>query len=203
MFIKKYMITDKDLSILEFNPLVKKPMTSAYPKLREIFGSGEDKMIKYVILMYDVNSPLRHHYPELGKRKEFAASLAGFDLIKDDVISLFEFRVGDEPNEPLLDMIISYLKYQNNWVWSMIVSNEQAFYEYNRRVMMPVEGNRDKDILQAINIKTQIMVSQDEIYQRLQKYYRELSGGDDKLQEVITTRKRLRPEQIADVQTTR
>ena len=153
--------------------------------------------------MYDVTSPLRQHYPDLSKRKEFAATLAGFDLMKDDVVSLFEFRLNDEPYEPLLDMITTYLKYQNNWVWSMIVSNEQAFYEYNRRVMMPVEGNRDKDILQAINIKTQIMVSQDDIYQRLQKYYRELSGGDDKLQEAITTRKRLRPEQIADVQTSR
>jgi hypothetical protein len=197
------MITDKELSIIEFNPLSKKPMLVAYPKLKEIIGSGDDRMIRYVILMYDVTSPLRQHYPDLSKRKEFAATLAGFDLMKDDVVSLFEFRLNDEPYEPLLDMITTYLKYQNNWVWSMIVSNEQAFYEYNRRVMMPVEGNRDKDILQAINIKTQIMVSQDDIYQRLQKYYRELSGGDDKLQEAITTRKRLRPEQIADVQTSR
>ncbi len=197
------MITDKELSIIEFNPLSKKPMLVAYPKLKEILGSGDDRMIRYVILMYDVTSPLRQHYPDLSKRKEFAATLAGFDLMKDDVVSLFEFRLNDEPYEPLLDMITTYLKYQNNWVWSMIVSNEQAFYEYNRRVMMPVEGNRDKDILQAINIKTQIMVSQDDIYQRLQKYYRELSGGDDKLQESITTRKRLRPEQIADVQTSR
>lgn len=197
------MITDKELSIIEFNPLSKKPMLVAYPKLKEILGSGDDRMIRYVILMYDVTSPLRQHYPDLSKRKEFAATLAGFDLMKDDVVSLFEFRLNDEPYEPLLDMITTYLKYQNNWVWSMIVSNEQAFYEYNRRVMMPVEGNRDKDILQAINIKTQIMVSQDDIYQRLQKYYRELSGGDDKLQEAITTRKRLRPEQIADVQTSR
>ena len=197
------MVTDKDFSIIEFNPLNKKPMLASYPKLKEILGSGDDKMIRYVILMYDVSSPLRHHYPELGKRKEFAASLAGYDLMKDDVTGLFEFRIDDEPYEELLDMIMRYLKYQNNWVWSMIVSNEQAFYEYNRRVMMPVEGNRDKDILQAINIKTQIMTSQDEIYQRLQKYYRELSGGDEKLQEEITVRKRLRPEQIADVQKAR
>lgn len=197
------MITDKELSIIEFNPTVKKPMLAAYPKLKEVLGSGDDRMIRYVVLMYDVSSPLRQHYPDLSKRKEFAASLAGFDLMKDDVVSLFEFRLNEEPHEDLLAMITAYLKYQNNWVWSMIVSNEQAFYEYNQRVMMPVEGNRDKDILQAINIKTQIMESQDQIYQRLQRYYRELSGGDEKLQEAITTRKRLRPEGIADVQTSR
>lgn len=197
------MITDKELSKIEFNPTIKKEMLSAYPKLKEIIRSGDDRMIRYVILMYDINSPLRHHYPELGKRKEFAASMAGYDLNKEDVTSLFDFKINDEPHEELLDMIIKFLKYQNNWVWSMIVSNEQAFYEYNRRVMMPVEGSRDKDILQAINIKTQIMISQDEIYQRLQKYYRDLSGGDDQLEEAITIRKRLRPEEIANVQTNR
>jgi hypothetical protein len=158
--------------------------------------------------MYDINSPLRHHYPDLVKRKQFAADLAGYDLMKDDVTTLFEFKIKNDldeyvPNEEMLKVIMKYLKYQNNWVWSMIVSNEQAFYEYNMRVMMPVDGARDKDILQAINIKTQIMTSQDEIYQRLQKYYRDLSGGDTQLEEVITKRKRLRPEEIANVQASR
>lgn len=194
------MISDKEYSKMEFDPTVKKTLTAVYPKLKDIVGSGDDKMHRYVILMYDVNSPLRQHYPELGKRKEFAASMAGYDLMKDDVTGLFDFKINDEPHEELLDIIIRYLKYQNNWVWSMIVSNEQAFYEYNRRVMMPVEGNRDKDILQAISIKTQIMNSQDDIYQRLQKYYRDLSGGDTNLEEAITIRKRLRPEEIANVQ---
>lgn len=194
------MINEREYKSMEFDPTVKKSLTTAYPKLKEIVGECDDRLLRYVILMYDKNSPLRHHYPELGKRKEFAASIAGYDLMKDDITALFDFKINDTPYEELLDMIIKYLKYQNNWVWSMIVSNEQAFYEYNRRVMMPVDGNRDKDILQAINIKTQIMTSQDEIYQRLQKYYRDLSGGDDKLEESITVRKRLRPEEIANVQ---
>ena len=157
--------------------------------------------------MYDINSPLRHHYPELGKRKEFAADLAGYDLMKDDVTQLFDFKLKDgdeeEPYEELLELTIKYLKYQNNMVWFMIVSNEQAFFEYNRRVMMPVDGARDKDILQAVEIKTKIMSSMDDIYLRLQKYFRDLSGGDEKLEEILTKRKRLRPEEIANVQTNR
>lgn len=202
------MIDEKEFSKMEFNPTVKKNLTLVYPKLKEIVGQVDDKQLRYVLLMYDVNSPMRHHYPDLHKRKEFAASVAGYDLMKDDVTTLFEFRIKNdedeyEPNEALLGSIIKFLKYQNNWVWSMIVSNEQAFYEYNMRVMMPVEGNKDKDILQAINIKTQIMSSQDEIYQRLQKYYKDLSGGDIELEEAITKRKRLRPEEIANAQANR
>lgn len=187
---------------MEFNPTVKKNLIAVFPKLKEIVGSVDDKQLRYVLLMYDQNSPLRNHYPDLLKRKEFAADLAGYDLMKDDVTTLFDFKIKNEadeyvPNEDMLDVIIRFLKYQNNWVWSMIVSNEQAFYEYNMRVMMPVDGLRDKDILQAINIKTQIMTSQDEIYQRLQKYYKDLTGGDNQLEETITKRKRLRPEEIA------
>jgi hypothetical protein len=196
------MIDEKEFLKMEFNPTVKKNLIAVFPKLKEIVGSVDDKQLRYVLLMYDQNSPLRNHYPDLLKRKEFAADLAGYDLMKDDVTTLFDFKIKNEadeyvPNEDMLDVIIRFLKYQNNWVWSMIVSNEQAFYEYNMRVMMPVDGLRDKDILQAINIKTQIMTSQDEIYQRLQKYYKDLTGGDNQLEETITKRKRLRPEEIA------
>lgn len=197
------MIDEKEYKKMEFDPTVKKSLTTQFPKLKDIVGSGDDRMLRYVLLMYDVNSPLRQHYPELGKRKEFAAAIAGYDMMKDNVVSLFDFKINEEPYEELIDMIMRYLKYQNNWVWTMIVSNSEAFYEYNKRVMMPVEGNKDKDILQGINIKTQIMTSQDEIYQRLQRYYRELSGGDVDLEETIKVRKRLRPEEIANVQSSR
>jgi hypothetical protein len=187
---------------MEFNPTVKKAVTAVYPKLKQIVGDVNDKMMRYVLLMYDQNSPLREYYPELGKRKNFAASIAGYDLDKDDVTELFDFKIKNEedeyvPCEAMLELIMKYLKYQNNWIWSMIISNEQAFYEFNQRVMMPVDGSRDKDILQAVNIKTQIMQSQDDIAQRLKKYFRELSGGDEQLEDAIIKRKRLSPESQA------
>lgn len=200
---------------MEFNPMAKKAVCVEYPKLREIVKlqldkdaekvkSKLDKTVRYILLMYDVNSPMRAYYPDLEQRKTAAADMAGFDWDTESMEEIFEFKIQQEesvvPNDDLLNMIMEFLKYQNNWVWTMIVSNSEAFYEYNRRVMMPVEGTRDKDILQAINIKTQIMTSQDDIYQRLQRYYRDLSGGDTVLEESIKVRKRLRPEEIANVQ---
>lgn len=186
---------------MEFNPTIKKSLVSEYPKLKSLFGDFDDKMMRYIILMYDVNSPLKDHYPDLAKRKEASATMSGYDLLKDDVVKMFEFKIQDGedyvPYDEMINLVINYLKYQNNWVWSMIVSNENAFYEYVRRVMMPVEGSRDKDILQAINIKTQVMESQDQIYQRLQRYYRELSGGDSDLQDEIVKRRKISPESIA------
>jgi hypothetical protein len=201
------MIPESEYGKMEFNPTVKKSLTTAYPKIKQIVGEANDKMLRYVILMYDMNSPLREYYPEVSKRKQFAASIAGYDLNKEDITPLFDFKIkiDDEevPYDDLLNLIVKYLKYQNNYVWSMIVSNEQAFYEFNKRVMLPVDGNRDKDILQAITIKTQIMTAQDEIVQRLQKYLRQLTGEDEQLEESITKRKRIRPEDIANVQSNR
>lgn len=198
------MITEKEYNRMEFNPVVKKSLTAVYPKLKQIVGDVDDKMLRYVLLMYDMNSPLREYYPEIFKRKQFAASIAGYDLDKDDVVPLFDFKIKDGDDEvaydELLNLIIKYLKYQNNYVWSMVVGNEQAFYEFNKRVMLPVDGTRDKDILQAITIKTQIMDAQDNIVQRLQKYLRQLTGDDEQLEESITKRKRIRPEDIANVQ---
>ena len=209
------MLRDTDFLKMEFNPMAKKAVCVEYPKLREIVKlqldkdaekvkSKLDKTIRYILLMYDVNSPMRAYYPDLEQRKTVAADMAGFDWGVDSMEEVFEFKLKVEdaivPNDDLLNMIMEFLKYQNNWVWTMIVSNSEAFYEYNRRVMMPVEGTRDKDILQAINIKTQIMSSQDDIYQRLQRYYRDLSGGDTVLEDAVKVRKRLRPEEIANVQ---
>lgn len=197
------MIPDREFSKMEFNPNTKKGLYQLYPKLENILGKSDEKMVKYILLMYDIKSPLKDYYPDLQKRKEIAAVMAGYNMDKDDVTGLFEFKIKDDDNEyvpydELLNLTISYLKYQNNWVWSMVVSNEQAFYEYNKRVMMPVDGNRDKDILQAISIKTQIMTAQDEIYNRLQKYYKDMAGGDVDLEQAIVARKRMRPEEIAN-----
>jgi hypothetical protein len=47
------------------------------------------------------------------------------------------------------------------------------------------------------------MTAQDEIVQRLQKYLRQLTGEDEQLEESITKRKRIRPEDIANVQSNR
>ncbi len=77
------MIPDKDFSIMEFNPLIKGKILDKYPKLKELMGEADDKVVRYILLMYDLNSPLRHHYPELFKRKQFAADLAGYNLDKD------------------------------------------------------------------------------------------------------------------------
>ena len=190
---------------MEFNPTVKKKMLEQYPKLEGIVGQLGDREIRYVLLMYDQSSPLRGHYPELKRRKEFAALTAGFDLDKDKVEDLFTLTqkvVGEKkesvvPYEALLQAVSGFLKYQNNRLWVMIATNEGAFYELMMRVMAEVGGDADKDALGAVKIKRELLAAMDEVHRRLEVYYRELSGEDKDLESAITKRRRLTAESQA------
>ena len=44
------MLTEKDFSMMEFNPLNKRALISAYPKLKGVVGDSDDKMMRYVLL---------------------------------------------------------------------------------------------------------------------------------------------------------
>lgn len=214
------MIDEKSYSKMEFNPTVKRNLTVEYPKLAEIFGKIDDKMLRYVLLMYDMNSPLKEAYPDLSARKNWAASIAGYKEsddteflktftkevktpVKDTTGEVKYYNKSIELHEPILDAVQKLVIYQNNRLWAMIVTNEQAFYEYQRRVMAEVGGDADKDALSAITVKTKIMEAMDDIDKRLDGYYKRLTSGDGELEEALTKRKRLRPEDIANVQSNR
>jgi hypothetical protein len=190
---------------MEFNPTVKQKLFVAYPKLKEIVGDIDDKSLRYILLMYDSKSPLRDQYPDMNRRKGFAAQIAGFGEDDPRIDELHSFskktKVEDEivvqPCEDLLEALSRFLMYQSSRVWSLIIANEAAFYEYHRKVMVEVTDGGDKDVLQAVTIKTKLMEAMDDIDKRLQSYYRELSGDDKLLEEQLTKRKKLSAESQA------
>mgnify|MGYP006933437131 CR=1 FL=1 len=204
-----------EYSQMEFDPTVKS-LWKTYPKLKDILGEIEERSARYILLMYDKNSPLKDAYPDIEKRKMFAADIAGFDpdIDKEVIEELRTFSrrkkleggdiaVNEKgeliiiPTDDLLECLTKYLIHQSNRVWAMIVANESAFYEYHRKVMTEVTDGGDKDVLQAVTIKTKLMESMDDIDKRLQGYYRELSGNDRTLEESLTKRKKISAESQA------
>lgn len=193
------IFSDSDFDKMFFNPYkVKGSLKKKYPKLKmfKTFQGSDEKLIKYVLYVYDYNTPLKEYYPDLKIRKEEAARLAGYDLDKekDFLYEIFFFT-----NLKLLEMVDEFLKKQNNRVWSMIVSNEQTFFEYQTKLLRPVDGDKDKDILQALQIKSKIMDDLNTINERLETYYMKLYGEDDVLLTTIKADKRLTPEFIANL----
>jgi hypothetical protein len=199
------LFSESDFTKMRFIPFgVKKPMLKLYPRLEEVVTNishglnddGVDKVLKYIAFMYDPETPLREKYPDVERRKEFALTLAGFDLDTDTTAhSLTAF---DE--EWMADVVVNYLVLINNRLWTLIVTNEQTFYEYAKRLVAPVQradGDKDKDVLQGVQIKSKIMEDMDKINDRLTAYYRQISGEDDLMTEVVSKRKRVTPEMMA------
>jgi hypothetical protein len=150
-------------------------------------------IIKYICYMYDQSSPMKRHYPELTQRKKECSNLSG--LAKHENI---EEAMIDMVSELFIISIDEFLKHQNNRIWSMIVSNEEVFYEYQSKLLVRTEEERDKDLLQALQIKSKIMNDMDEINKRLEAYYDKLYQGDQELAAKVVV-KNITPEDIADL----
>lgn len=170
------------------------PKMSLIKGFVEYSGADRDKYIRYVCYMYDKNSPIKDYYQDLYVRKEECARLAGFSTKSKGILE----DVFDMKNEGVLTMINDFLIFQNERVWSMYVSNEQTFYEYQRKLLRNVEGDRDKDVLQALQIKSKLMNDMDEINSRMESYLRSLTGDDAEVVRAITKRRMVTPESIAD-----
>lgn len=63
----------------------------------EDYGCDREKLFRFIIIMYDMNSPMRLEYPEFWERKKVSALEAGFKVDKkghfDDNVE--SFLVGD------------------------------------------------------------------------------------------------------------
>jgi len=210
---KGLIVKAAEYANMEFNPTVKKDMLVEYPRLKDIFTEISDREMRYLLLVYDKNSPIKKYYPNLKKRKEFAADIAGYDTEVDNLVPIFDFTITktikaveeDEEDrevtevyDVLIKSLSSFLAYQNSRLWVMIVTSEQAFYEYQEKVMSSVVLSDDKDALSAISIKTKLLEAMDAIHKRLDTYYSEFTGDDTNVQSAIS-KKRITAEAIAGV----
>lgn len=133
-----------------------------------------DKLIRYTMALYDKKSPIVKILTNIAQRKTEAALAAGYDLNKDREVleKLFDFA------DPELQLIaIQFLKDQNDMYWSMIVSNEQTFFEYQKALLSEVvKFKDDKQKMDALNIKSKLMDECDKITTRVEAYYQKVFG---------------------------
>lgn len=215
-------IQNKPFSRLKF-PVHEVPQgTDLVHKFSELAGHREfsnyphadrNNVIRYILYCYDLNSDLIKQFTDLKKRKEAAAELAGFKRSEKDgkfdkeVYNMMEFKKKtitttdeDEKEETEVEsnkiyaMVMCFLKIQQSRLWSMIVSTEQAFEEYQGLIMEPVSERGDKDTLTAAKTKDALMDSCDKMNQRIEEYYNKLFGSNEDLIEV--KRKAISPETI-------
>lgn len=156
----------------------------------------QSKICRYIVALYDSKSPLIKGEQNLVRRKEVAAEIAGFDLNKneEDLAILFECR-----DEKVVMYIQAYLRqFSKSMEWAMIQGFEQAFWEYQARLMQPIEKDgKEKDLISAVSLKTKLGVDIQDFYDKYQSALERFYGDDKLLIEAIGQITRFTPEGVA------
>lgn len=176
----------------KYEKLVKK----IFPQLYLVRRKDLEELIKYVVLMYDINSPMRKFFNDVDERKRECAVLAGYSFETDGtrLKKIFDFT-----DKNIMDLVTNYLKYQNNKVWAILQSNEEVLWQYNQELLNPITNFKlDKEKLQALDIKSKLMNECDNIIKRIEEYEQKIFGGDQQLIEAAKSSP-TSPESIAYV----
>lgn len=191
--------------MIDFTPLLskpKKPIQELYPFLDDVEGIYEfehhdrERVLHYMLLAYHPDSPMIERFTSVSQRKEKSAEYAGYTSSDKD--GRIKDMLIDHSDPEFLKILHNFLVFINNRVWSMIVSNETTFAEYQLKLITPLAyDGKDKDMLTAATIKGKLMEQMDEINKRLDTYYQRFYMGDEKLVIVGTKKKGITPESIA------
>jgi hypothetical protein len=125
-----------------------------------------EKIVKYILVLYDHNTDLLHEYPVLRERKEVAAAEAGYAKNSkgnwpDEIENIMGIR-----DLPSYEAIMCFLKIQNHPVWTHIVATEQELEEFQGYRVMSIEMGKKKngeddtatiDIYEAAKKKNMLM----------------------------------------------
>jgi hypothetical protein len=156
-----------------------------------INAKDRTKIIKYIVLMYDKESPFQQRFKDLSERKRQAAIVAGYSP-GDPMIQVFQ----DVSSGVICRMIVDFVIYQNDLTWSMLVSNEQTFYEYQNTLMSPTMMIRnDKDKIGATVLKSKLLQDCDDIAKRIVSYRKQLFV-DPKIEKTVKIS--FSPERVAN-----
>jgi len=148
--------TEKDFEGLIYNPYDKdeRDMYVKWPRLQTVFPKGSyrfkknilthkvmrDKIIKYILLLYQIDTPLMM-IDNIVERKVIAAKLANLDVnekgSKEDIRDVVAGR-----NSIVNNWVINFCRLQRNIDFTEYVTFETIYYEQLERSMSPdVRGN--------------------------------------------------------------
>lgn len=111
-----------------------------------------DKVIRYVVLCYDVKSPLQK-LDNLGQKKATAAQEAGFPF-EDGVFQPEIVAMMDNMVLEINKMIIRYCRIQQSRLYALIVSGNEAFHDATLNLLSNSENSGDalKDVKTKMEI---------------------------------------------------
>jgi hypothetical protein len=194
------MYKKEDFSKCAFNPLEDESMLKANPKLATIIemawlrDNHIEKIIKYVIMVFDPKSPLTA-ISSLKERKIMAAGICGIDKISKDIsVQILNNSYGDI----LPNLIIKYLiNFPRSRDWAILCVIENKFWETIGLLLKPLEEVSDKkDLLKSSESKTKVLESLKTDQSDIDYYYKLIFGDDEEIEKLVK-RTAISPQSIA------
>ena len=158
-------------------------LISEIPELRQMESWNKfrrnnvdrNQLTKYLVYFYSRDSFLHiNGRVPFEQRKIRAGMLAGFknsDGIFDEYVETYVFGLQD-PH--ILDMVMDYLRFQNDYYWSEICALEASLDEINRLRMKPV--GEDDDEASIMKAKSLARKEAESIIESLEIYYKKFYG---------------------------
>lgn len=151
---------------------------------------------KYIIFVYDKQSPFVVEHRLLPERKKAVLAFIGLNEANKQEQANTCLELSDEI---LVDALGDYLKWQDDYTWNMIVQNEEVFYNNQRQIIQGVSAiNKDTDRLKASEYQSKLLDINEKIQKRIKSLWAEFTGVDPEAEAKIKERKPVSPEIIAE-----
>lgn len=192
------MYVDRDFAKMRVKPLEDSPdyekLFKGVPSIVHFDGyrPHKRKIVNYILFMYDPGSPFVKKFQDVSRRMKAVGDYTGLSKInKASYESITEYK-----DSSILNMIDEYVRWINIRLWSLIVSQEALFFEYQRELLLKVTEVDSKDKLQAMTYKQKVSDAMDVAATRLDGYYSELYAGDENMEQAVK-KMRITPENVA------
>jgi hypothetical protein len=152
-------------------------------------GIDNDKVNRYVLLMYDQKSPYRGKYHDILKRKVEVAHDLEFTVLEN---GNFESPIEDllmGKNDIVNRKIVQFVRMHRNFKYSYLVAIESSYYN----LMLDIIGGETKNITKAKDLRDDLEESLLELLNQDSNPYLK----DEVLRYMESERLELRPEDIA------
>lgn len=145
---------------------------SSWRSLVLLYPEDGDAMFRYLLYMYDQDTPMLKLFPDMVERRRVAYDLSG--LHNKNMQKLLVSGT----NKGFQRAVFDYLKAQKSALWALIMVNESMFYECMENMMQDTVMEKDKDLLASLKIKGELAEHMEKTQRRLQKYIKEFYNED-------------------------
>jgi hypothetical protein len=142
-------------------------------------GVGFDTLIKYIVLAFDINSPVRYTYNDMYEQRVKAAQIAGFEVNKNGKFpkAVEEMLLCENPD--VNRMIIRYVAMMNNEDYATFVAFSEALRKQQEKILAgDVDQEKTKEMIANINtlkssikdLKEQLIGDSDDLQRTLYEF---------------------------------